>query len=398
MAVSLAACGAGSAAPRTDTQGARGGKSLGASPGASGAATGTVAARSATVRLVRVASFREPVYVTGAPDDPSRLFVLERSGRVRLVLNRHAQARPFLDLSALVESGGSEQGLLGIAFSPDYARSGFFYVYYTDRANNIKIVQYRRAAADANTADQGSARTALTIDHHRYTNHNGGQLAFGRDGKLYIGVGDGGSEYDPEGNGQSTRTPLAKLLRIDPSPSGGYTIPRGNPFAGRAGRRAEIWAYGLRNPWRFSFDRATGELVIGDVGQDREEEIDFATAGTGAGANYGWSVWEGTRREKPGSAPHAIRPVLVGLHSSGYCAIIGGYVVRDRSLPSLYGRYLFGDNCRPQIESVRLSRGRARGLRATGLSVGSTSSFGEDARGHIYITSLEGPVYRIARG
>jgi glucose/arabinose dehydrogenase len=347
---------------------------------------------------VRVASFREPVYVTGAPRDPSRLFVLERSGRVRLVLNGQAQARPFLDLSALVESGGSEQGLLGIAFPPDYARSGFFYVYYTDRANNIKIVQYRRAAADANAADQGSARTVLTIDHHRYTNHNGGQLAFGRDGKLYIGVGDGGSEYDPEGNGQSTRTLLAKLLRIDPSPSGGYTIPRGNPFAGRAGRRAEIWAYGLRNPWRFSFDRATGDLVIGDVGQDREEEIDFAAAGTGAGANYGWSVWEGTRREKPGSAPHAIRPVLVGLHSSGYCAIIGGYVVRDRSLPSLYGRYLFGDNCRPQIESVRLSRGRARGLRATGLSVGSTSSFGEDARGHIYITSLEGPVYRIARG
>ena len=347
---------------------------------------------------MRVASFREPVYVTGAPGDPSRLFVLERPGRVRLVLNGHAQARPFLDISALVESGGSEQGLLGIAFSPEYARSGLFYVYYTDRANNIKIVQYRRAAADANTADQGSARAVLTIDHHRYTNHNGGQLAFGRDGKLYIGVGDGGSEYDPEGNGQSTRTPLAKLLRIDPSPSGGYTIPRGNPFAGRAGRRAEIWAYGLRNPWRFSFDRATGDLVIGDVGQDREEEIDFAAAGTGAGANYGWSVWEGTRREKPGSAPRAIRPVLVGLHSSGYCAIIGGYVVRDRSLPSLYGRYLFGDNCRPQIESVRLSRGRARGLRATGLSVGSTSSFGEDARGHIYITSLEGPVYRIAPG
>jgi len=382
IAVSLAACGSGAAARRTDTAAAGG-------TGASAAAEAEVAApraTSAAVRLVRVATLREPVYVTGAPHDPSRLFVLEREGRVRLLVNGRTQARPFLDISGLVQSGGGEQGLLGLALAPDYARSGRLYVFYTAANNDIRIVQYRRSAADPNVADPASARAVLTIDHHSYTNHNGGQLAFGPDGKLYIGVGDGGSEYDPRGNGQSTRTPLAKLLRIDPSPGGGYTIPRGNPFAGKAGRRA------------CSFDRARGDLIIGDVGQNQQEEIDFAAAGTRAGANYGWSVWEGTRREKLGRAPGAIAPVLVASHSSGYCAIIGGYVVRDRSLPGLYGRYLFGDNCRPQIESVRLSTGRARGLRATGLSVSSTSSFGEDARGHLYITSLNGPVYRIARG
>ena len=163
-------------------------------------------------------------------------------------------------------------------------------------------------------------------------------------------------------------------------------------------RRPEIWAYGLRNPWRFSFDRSTHALIIGDVGQNLQEEVDFAPAGTGAGANYGWSIWEGDRRNKPGNAPHSVFPVLVALHSSGYCAIIGGYVVRDRSLPSLYGRYLFGDDCRPQIESVKLSPGRQQTSSATGLSVSATTSFGEDASRHIYIASLNGPVYRITSG
>jgi len=238
----------------------------------------------------------------------------------------------------------------------------------------------------------------LKIDHHRYTNHNGGQLAFGPDGDLYIGVGDGGSEGDPENRGQNTNTLLGKILRIAPSPGGGYAVPHGNPFFGHSGKRAEIWAYGLRNPWRFSFDRRTGSLIIGDVGQNLQEEIDFAPAHTGAGANYGWSVWEGRRREKPGTAPHPVFPVLIARHSNGYCAIIGGFVMRDRSVPSLYGRYLFGDNCRTQIESVNLRRGRATGLRAARLSVSATSSFGEDAAGHVYIASLNGPLYRIAAG
>ena len=386
MSAWLAGCGAGMAA--RDTVSSRASTRHDAS-----ARSGV-----ARVRLAQIGSFREPVYVAGAPADPGRIFIVERAGTVRLVLNGRSQNRPFLDITRLVKSADVEQGLLGLVFSPDYASSGLFYVYYTTASNNIRIVQYRRSAGNPNRADPASARVLLTIDHHRYTNHNGGQLAFGRDGDLYIGVGDGGSEGDPENNGQNTNVLLGKLLRIRPSLNGTYTVPVTNPFAGKAGKRREIWAFGLRNPWRFSFDRATGDLIIGDVGQDLQEEIDFAAAGSGAGANYGWSIFEGRRRYKAGSAPHSISPVLIAQHSSGYCAIIGGYVVRDRSLQGLYGRYLFGDNCRAQIESVKLTRGHASGLRPTGLNVSATSSFGEDALGHIYIASLDGPVYRLVRG
>jgi glucose/arabinose dehydrogenase len=394
LAIVLTGCGAG-ASMRSD-----GSPQLAASAATAGAGgKGAGAGAAARVRLVQVGSFKQPVGVTGAPGDPSRVFVVQRAGQVMLLLNGHAQARPFLDIGDSVYSqGGDEQGLLGLAFAPNYARTGIFYVDYTIPGNDIRIVQYQRSAASANLADAASAHVLLTIDHHLYTNHNGGQLAFGREGDLYIGVGDGGSEEDPDNNGQNTDTLLGKILRIDPTSTGGYTIPSTNPFVGQPGRRAEIWAYGLRNPWRFSFDRATGDLIIGDVGQNLQEEVDFAAAGTGAGANYGWSIWEGDRRNKPGNAPHAVFPVLVARHSDGYCAIIGGYVVRDRSLPRLYGRYLFGDYCRTQIESVNLNHGHPTGLRATGLNVSETSSVGEDAAGHIYITSLGGPVYRIRAG
>ncbi len=391
LSLALAACGKGSPA-RSE----RLSVSAGRVPAERSASSAAPARRG--LRLVKVGSFREPVYVTGAPGDASRLFVAQRGGQIMLVQGGRIQARPFLNIGSLVNAGGQEQGLLGLAFAPDYARSGRFFVDYTLPSNDIRVVQYDRSASNPDLADPASARTLLTIDHHKYTNHNGGQLAFGPEGDLYIGVGDGGSEDDPEDNGQNTDTLLGKILRISPSANGGYTIPDSNPFAGQTSRRGEIWAYGLRNPWRFSFDRTTGDLVIGDVGQDLQEEIDFVPAHTGAGANYGWSVWEGDRRNKPGTAPHAVFPVLIARHSEGYCAIIGGFVVRDRSLPSLYGRYLFADNCRSPIESVKLSRGRAIGLRATGLSLPSTSSFGEDAHGHIYICSLRGPVYRLAGG
>lgn len=368
--------------------------------GSGGTASTIAASHGATkgLRLVRVASFSEPTYVTGAPGDPSRVFVLQRSGQVMLLRNGHKRPKPFLNIAGSVYAQGSdEQGLLGIAFPADYTTSGRFYVYYTVPGNDIKIVQFRRSAHDANLADPASARPVLTIDHHAFTNHNGGQLAFGREGDLYIGVGDGGSENDPDGNGQNTATLLAKILRIAPSPNGGYTIPASNPFARQSGKRQEIWAYGLRNPWRFSFDRTTGDMVIGDVGQDRWEELDFVPAGSGAGANYGWSVWEGDERFNSGQAANAIAPVLTASHGSGYCAIIGGYVVRDRSLPSLYGRYLFGDYCRAKIESVKLASGRATGLHETGLEVPALSSFGQDASGRIYVASLKGPVYRLAQ-
>ena len=399
-ALALAACGSSSPASTVATVPA------GVATQPTGAAHSAATARSSTaaraavtrLRLARLASFDEPVAVTGAPGDASRVFVLQRAGQVMLLVGGRKRARPFLDVSGSVYSGGGdEQGLLGIAFPADYARTGLFYVDYTDAANNIKVVQYRRSAAGGDAADPASGRTVLTIDHHAFTNHNGGQLAFGREGDLFVGVGDGGSEGDPSGNGQNLDTLLGKILRIAPKPGGGYSIPPGNPLAAQAGRRPEIWAYGLRNPWRFSFDRLTGDMIVGDVGQDREEELDFAPAGAGAGANYGWSVFEGDSRYKPGQAAHAIAPVLTASHSSGYCAIIGGYVVRDRSLTSLYGRYLFGDYCRAKIESVIVARGRTSGLRATGLEVRALSSFGQDAAGRLYLASLSGPVYRLVQ-
>jgi len=361
----------------------------------SGAATVAGPARANGIHLQRIGVFSQPVYLGAAPGDPNRLFVVERAGRIVVLLRGHRQARPFLDISGEVNSGGGEQGLLSVAFAPDYAASGRLYVYYTDGSNNLRIVQFRRAQGDPNLAEAASARTVLTINHHTETNHNGGQLQFGPDGDLYIGVGDGGSEGDPHGYGQNTAVLLGKLLRVAPRPNGGYAIPAGNPFKPGSGRRPEIFAYGLRNPWRFSFDRRTGDLVIGDVGQDTEEEINFARRGHGAGANYGWSIIEGDRRYKSGSAPGAVRPALVARHSDGYCAIIGGYVVRDPTLHKLFGRYLFGDNCKAQINSVLLSAGHARQNHATGLSLGSLAAFGQDDAGHLYAVSLAGPVYRL---
>jgi glucose/arabinose dehydrogenase len=353
----------------------------------------TVAA-GAGLRLSRVGTFDQPTYVTGAPGDDHRLFVVEKAGAIVVLVDGHLRHQPFLRITNLVESRGTEQGLLSVAFAPDYQESGRFYVCYTIRGNDVRVAEYHRAAHNPNLAKPDSARIVLTVAH-RYANHNGGQLAFGPDGDLYIGLGDGGSEGDPMNLGQNTTVLDGKILRISPGANGGYSVPADNPFAGRPGTRPEIWAFGLRNPWRFSFDRMTGDLVIGDVGQDQEEEVDFAPRGTGAGANYGWSIWEGDRRNKPGNAPGAVFPALVTLHSQGYCAIIGGYVIRDPSLRALDGRYVYGDLCKPQIRSVKLTRGHAAGDRSTGLAVGSMSSFGEDTLGRIYAVSFNGPVYRI---
>jgi glucose/arabinose dehydrogenase len=368
--------------------------------GSSGAAptaeqSSATAAIANHVKLVQIGKFAAPTYLAGAPGDTHRLFVVEKAGRVMVLVNGRARPRPFLNITRLVRSSGPEQGLLSLAFAPDYAKSGRFYVAYTIASNDVRVSEYRRAAEDPNVARAASGRVVLTVEH-RFPNHNGGQLAFGPDGDLYVGIGDGGSEDDPMNLGQNVGVLDGKILRIVPRTRGGNSIPRGNPFAGNRRGRPEIWAYGLRNPWRFSFDRVTGDLVIGDVGQDKYEEIDFAPRGRGAGANYGWSVYEGDRRFKAGNAPGAVFPVLVAPHSAGYCAIIGGYVVRDRSLPSLYGRYLYGDDCKPQIESVKLRPGHATGNRPTGLAVSAMSSFGQDAAGHIYAVSLDGPVYRIA--
>jgi glucose/arabinose dehydrogenase len=367
---------------------------LGCGSGSSSGSDQTVAT-AARLRLVRVGTFDQPIYATGAPGDTKRLFVVEKKGRI--VVLDHGRQHLFLDISKLVESSGGEQGLLSMVFAPDYQKSRRFYVAYTIPGNDVRVAEYRRSARKPGVADRSSGRTLITVAH-KFANHNGGQLQFGPDGYLYVGVGDGGSEDDPDNLGQNTGVLDGKILRIAPRPNGGYSVPSSNPFVGRSGFRPEIWAYGLRNPWRFSFDRVTGALAIGDVGQDKEEEIDYARRGHGKGANYGWSVYEGDQRFKPGSAPGAAFPALVKLHSAGYCAIIGGYVVRDKSLHSLNGRYLYGDLCHSGIQAVKLGGGHATGDRATGLSVSQLASFGQDSAGRVYAVSLAGPVYRFAGG
>jgi glucose/arabinose dehydrogenase len=365
-------------------------------PPPSPAPTATPAARPG-LRLVRIGTFSEPLYVTAPPGDRRRVFVVEQGGRVMVVRDGRTLPRPFLDIRDRVLAGG-ERGLLSLAFAPDYARSGRFYVYYTDRGGHTRVVEYRRASPER--ADHGSARLVL-FQRQPEPNHNGGLALFGPDGLLYIGLGDGGGagdQHGARGNAQNLGTLLGKILRIDPRARGGrrYAVPASNPFRGRRGARPEIYAYGLRNPWRFAFVPGTDDLVIADVGQGDVEEVSIVRR---AGANLGWRPFEGRRRYTPGeSAPGHVPPVIQRFHSAGNCSITGGVVVRDPTLSALRGRYVFGDFCRGRIESARLRGGRARDVRATRLEVDQLSSFGEDARGRAYVTSLSGPVYRLAPG
>jgi glucose/arabinose dehydrogenase len=344
------------------------------------------------VRLRRIGSFDAPLYVTSPPGDRRRLFVVEQGGRIRVLVDGRLRSRPFLDIRGKVRAGG-EQGLLSMAFAPDYARSGRFYVDYTDTNGDSRIVEYRRATATR--ARPGSARQVIFQDQPE-PNHNGGLLLFGPDRKLYIGFGDGGGGGDrhgARGNAQNLGTLLGKVLRIDPRRSGSrpYTIPKGNPFARRAGARGEIWAYGLRNPWRFTFAPG-GQLVIADVGQDAVEEVDVIRH---AGVNLGWRVFEGNTRYTAGeSAPGAVGADITRRHADGWCSITGGVVVRSAN--ALRGRYVFGDYCKGDIASARIAGSRARDVRATRLHVEALASFGRDARGRAYAVSNDGPVYRIA--
>jgi glucose/arabinose dehydrogenase len=346
----------------------------------------------ATPRLSRIGTFDQPTFVTAPPGDKSTVFVTEQPGRIRVLVNRKLRSRAFLDIRDDVSCCG-ERGLLSMAFAPDYADSGRFYVYFTRADGDIVVRQYTRSSAE--TASAGSGREVIRIEHSRFPNHNGGQLQFGPDGMLYMGTGDGGGGGDTLGSGQNLGTLLGKLLRISPRPGGGYDVPSDNPFRGRSGARGEIWAHGLRNPYRFSFDRKGGALSIGDVGQNEFDEIDYAVKG-GRGANFGWNVFEANARFRSGTAPGHVRPVLVKrLRENGNCATIGGYVVRDAALTGLSGRYLHADNCNPTIYSVRLSSKGASGNRSTGLRLNGLSSFGEDGLGRVYVTSLSGGVYRL---
>jgi glucose/arabinose dehydrogenase len=317
-----------------------------------------------------VSGFVAPTYVTAAPGEPGRLYVVEQAGRIRYVVDRRI-AGTFLDIRSRVRSGG-EQGLLSVAFSPGYARDHRFYVDYTDRNGDTRVVEFRSHHGRAVPA---SARQLLFI-HQPYANHNGGQLAFGPDGLLYVGMGDGGAEGDPQNRAQNLHDRLGKLLRTDPR---------------RAHPRWQIVAYGLRNPWRFSFDRATGDLYIGDVGQNKWEEIDFRPrAQLDRLANYGWRIYEGRARYAAGTPKgpgELVRPITVYSHREG-CSVTGGYVER--------GRYFFGDFCSGTIWSLRVQHGRATDVRKEAAHVGQLSSFGEDASGGLYAVSLgSGRLYRL---
>jgi glucose/arabinose dehydrogenase len=380
--VLVAACGSGS------------GSQASSSPVATND-TSPDATASRGVRLKTIGRFDSPVYVTSPPGDAGHLFVVEQGGRVKVLSD--GKQKTFLDIRSQVTAGG-EQGLLSIAFPPDYASSGLFYVYFTDKSQKERVVEFKRAGAMR--AAPGSERVVMVMDDPEQ-NHNGGLLLFGPDKHMYIGTGDGGGAGDrhgSRGNAQNLGSPLGKILRIDPKQSGGkaYTVPSDNPFVNRSGARPEIYAYGLRNPWRYSFDRKTGDIVIGDVGQDSVEEIDFMRRGKAKGANFGWRVFEGRSRYSPGeSAPGAVKPVITRSHGDGWCSITGGVVVRDKALAGLRGRYLFGDFCKSRIQSAKLSAGHARSVHNTSLKVGSLSSFGEDARGRVYAVSLGGAVYRL---
>jgi glucose/arabinose dehydrogenase len=335
--------------------------------------------------------------VTQPPGDSAQLYVVEQTGRVQVLTDGTREDEPFLDLSDEVSCCG-EQGLLSIAFAPDYEKTGLVYADYTDRAGDTRVVEYRRSNSNPLTVDPGSARVVLRVDQP-FANHNGGLLLFGPDHRLYVGLGDGGSEGDPDRVGQDLGTLLGKILRIDPRPSGGrpYSVPPSNPFVDESGARPEIYSYGLRNPWRFSFDRLTSAFSIADVGQSEFEEVDLVPRGAGRGANFGWSAFEGFARfNDDQTAPNAVPPVLAYSHAQGGCSVTGGYVVRDRRLASLYGRYLYGDYCVGDLRSFpAVPSRRATDDRALGLNVPSLSSFGEDGAGHIYATSLDGPVYRL---
>jgi len=334
-------------------------------------------------------SFTRPVLVTNAGDE--RLFVVEQRGVIWILQGGERLVEPFLDIRAQVEDRGNEQGLLGLAFHPDFAHNGAFYLDYTGAGGATHIVRYG-LSTDPNRADPASENLLLKIDQP-YANHNGGVLAFGPDGYLYIGTGDGGSAGDPQGNGQRLDTLLGKILRLDVDHGDPYAIPPDNPFAGGGGR-PEIWAYGLRNPWRIAFDPLTGDLYIGDVGQGSMEEVDFQPAGAPGGENYGWNVREGTLAYSGPAAANMIDPVAEYDHSQG-CSITGGVVIRDSRLPEWSGVYLYGDFCSGQVWGLRPDGHgdwqHAR-LWASGFQI---SSFGVDAAGRVYLVDLNGSLQRL---
>jgi glucose/arabinose dehydrogenase len=338
-----------------------------------------------------------PTYLTSPPND-SRLFVTEKAGAIRIIKDGAVLPVPFLDLTPRVASRAGEQGLLGLVFPSDYATSGRFFVHYTDDTGASQISSFR-ASADPDRADPASESLVLSASRPG-TAHNGGQLLFGPDGYLYIGLGDG--DDSDGGRGQSLSDPLASILRIDVSGPTGYTVPPDNPFLTTAGARPEVWGYGLRNPWRFSFDRATGDLYIGDVGESNWEEINYSSAaeGAGRGINYGWAVMEGPDCVRGSGCDQTglTLPTVSYEHPDG-CSVTGGYVYRGAAIPGLQGTYFYSDFCGGWVRSFRMEGGiRVGDTEWPSLDTGEfVTSFGEDAAGELYLLTEEGGVYRIVQ-
>ena len=321
------------------------------------------------------------------PDGSGRLFVIEKPGRIRILENDQLVDTPFLDITGRVGSGGNEQGLLGLVFHPQYAQNGRFFVNYTDKSGKDTIARFQ-VSSDPNVADPNSEVKLLSIDDP-FPNHNGGVLAFGPDGFLYAGLGDGGSAGDPFGNGQNTNALLGKILRLDVDSAEPYAVPADNPFGN------EVWAYGLRNPWRFSFDKSTGDLYIGDVGQNAWEEIDFLPAGSPGGTNFGWNFREGAHDYKGGGPAGMVEPVAEYSHQDGGCSVTGGYVYRG-SMAEWNGIYLYADYCKGLMWGLINSNGTWQSQPLFDLDV-TITSFGQDTAGELYILSDSGGVFRLVR-
>ena len=337
-----------------------------------------------------------PVFLT-QPLNDGRIFVVEQPGRIRIVKNGVLQPTPFLDLTSRVLFSG-ERGLLSVAFHPQYATNHFFYVYFTQQTNGDIRIERFTTTSNPEVADPASSKLILTTPHSQFSNHNGGLLTFGPDGMLYAALGDGGSGGDPNGNGQNQNALLGSMLRLDVDGGDPYRVPPDNPYAGQAGKRGEIWAKGLRNPWRYAFDAPTGLLYIADVGQNLREEVNVVPA-TAAGINYGWNVMEGTAcyNATTCSQTGLQLPVIDYLHSDGGCSITGGYVYRGTAIEGLQGHYLYSDYCAGFLRSFRYENGQAVDQKNWGIIMSSVTSFGRDFAGELYITSGN-TVLKIAKG
>jgi glucose/arabinose dehydrogenase len=369
-----------------------------AAPPAASCAAGEPVSGIPALRARRVASgFASPLDLQAAPGDAERLYVVEQGGRVEVVRNNDVQSAPFLDISDRTRGGG-ERGLLGLAFHPAFESNRRFFVNYTRPNGATQIAEFRASSADR--ADPGTERLLLFVPQP-FSNHNGGSLAFGNDGFLYVALGDGGSGGDPLGSGQDLGVLLGKILRVDVDSAAPYAVPADNPFVSTAGAEPEIWAYGLRNPYRMSFDRTTGDLYIGDVGQSRREEIDVGLASRGGGENYGWNVTEGSLCFNPGSGCRTVGitpPVLEYGHEEG-CSVTGGVLYAGCRMPELVGTYFYGDFCTGFVRSFRLADGAVAEQRDwtadLGGNIGRIASFGTDALGEVYVVDYDGEVYRL---